>query len=291
MVNRHGGAVVLWSGLALLIGLVMLTQPSAGQAPAFRVLVFSRTTAFRHTASIAAGLQAIKDLGAGNNFAVDTTEDATTFTAANLARYRVVVFLSTTSYEDRSKGPALLNTTQRAAFEQYIRAGGGYVGIHAASDAEYDWPWYGGLVGAWFKSHPAVQNATIKVEDRTHVSTAHLGTTWNRRDEWYNFRTNPRGNVNVLLTLDETSYDPESGAMGADHPIAWYHTYDGGRAWYTGGGHTPESFSETAFRQHILGGIVWAANAGAQPTPAPSTGPTATPPALTFRTYLPLASR
>lgn len=262
----HARTLVLQSlPLLGLIGLLYLPQV-AKPADAFKILVFSKTAAYRHT-SIDNGLAAIRALGSQYNFAVDASEDAAVFTDSNLQQYRVVVFLSTTSYEDRTRGPALLNTGQRAAFERYIRAGGGFVGIHAASDAEYDWPWYGGLVGAYFKDHPNnpnVRGATIDVTDRTHPSTAHLPARWQRSDEWYNFRTNPRGKVQVLATLDESTY--QGGTMGDDHPIAWYHNYDGGRAWYTAGGHTAASFAEDTFRRHILGGIQWAAGGAAQPT-------------------------
>jgi uncharacterized protein len=225
-----------------------------------RVLAFSKTAGFRH-ASIGAALDTIDELGAANGFTVDRSEDAADFTDANLANYDAVVFVSTTG--------DFLNDEQQAAFEQYIRGGGGYAGIHAAADAEYDWTWYGELSGASFDRHPAVQEATINVEDNTHPSTAHLGDTWVRTDEWYDFRTNPRADVNVLLTLDETTYS--GGGMGADHPIAWYHDFDGGRAWYTAGGHTDASFAEPDFRQHLLGGIEYAIGTKTEPPPATGT--------------------
>jgi glucose/arabinose dehydrogenase/PKD repeat protein len=207
------------------------------------LLVFSRTAGFRHD-SIPAGIQAIKDLG----FKVTETEDPGAFTADNLAKYKAVVFLSTTG--------DVLNDAQQAAFESYIHAGGGYVGVHAAADTEYDWPFYGGLVGAWFASHPAIQPATVKVEDRAHAATAHLGPTWNRTDEWYNYRSNARTTAHVLASLDESSYS--GGGMGDDHPITWCKEYQGGRSFYTGGGHTSASFSEPEFRRHLLGGINYA---------------------------------
>src|SRR5690606_23560748 len=153
-----------------------------------------------------------------------------------------------------------LNGQQQAAFEEYSQNGGGYAGIHAASDTEYDWPWYGGLVGAYFASHPpGTPTATVVVEDPAHPSTHHLPAQWERTDEWYSFRDNPRGRVHVLASLDESSYNVGSHAMGHDHPIAWCHNYDGGRSWYTGGGHTEASFSEPEFVQHILGGLRTAA--------------------------------
>src|SRR5918993_525589 len=223
---------------------------AADLATDFKILLFSKTAGFRH-GSIPAGIQAIQQLGVTEGFAVDTTEDGASFTDANLEQYDAVVFLSTTG--------DVLTTEQQAAFERYIQAGGGYAGVHAASDTEYDWPWYGQLVGAYFQGHPADQNADVKVEDHAHPSTSHLDEVWPRYDEWYNFRTNPRTDVHVLMSLDEKSYT--GGTMGVDHPIAWCQNYDGGRAWYTGGGHTDASFTEPKFLEHLLGGIRTAAGA------------------------------
>ncbi|MEU8188645.1 ThuA domain-containing protein [Micromonospora carbonacea] len=223
---------------------------AAAATDPFSVLVFSKTAAFRHDA-IPAGIAAIQKLGTDNGFTVDTTEDGAAFNDANLAKYQAVIWLSTTG--------DVLTADQQAAFERYIQAGGGYAGVHAASDTEYDWPWYGKLVGAYFSNHPANQQATVKVEDHAHPSTATLPDKWSRFDEWYNFRTNPRANVHVLASLDEKSYTPGTGAMGADHPTAWCQDYDGGRAWYTGGGHTQQSYQEPEFLAHLLGGIRTAA--------------------------------
>ena len=213
------------------------------------MLLFSKTAGFRHD-SIADGIATLQSLGAANNFVITATEDAAQFNEPNLRQFRCVVFLSTTG--------DVLDEEQQAAFGGYIRRGGGFVGIHAASDTEYNWPWYGRLVGAYFKSHPAIQSATITVNDSVHPSTAELPKRWTRTDEWYVFQANPRAAVHVLATLDENSYAP-ADRMGFDHPIAWCHLFDGGRAWYTGGGHTRESFAEPLFRQHVLGGILWAA--------------------------------
>jgi glucose/arabinose dehydrogenase/type 1 glutamine amidotransferase len=244
----------------MAVGL-LLRAADAGARTKPRVLVFSKTAAFRHT-SITVGVQTIRRLGATNGFDVDATEDASTFSDASLRRYAAVVFLSTTG--------DVLDAAQQGAFERYVRGRGGFVGIHAAADTEYDWPFYGGLVGAYFRSHPIVphlQAATIKVADRSHASTRHLPMRWIRTDEWYDYRANPRGDVHVLATLDERTYrstvppaPPGSGGqMGPDHPIAWCHRYEGGRSWYTGGGHTEGSYGEPAFQRHLLGGIRWAA--------------------------------
>ena len=190
-------------------------------------------------------------LGARNGFAVDATEDASAFSDANLTHYNAVVFLLTTG--------DVLDTRHQLALQRFIRAGGGFVGVHSAADTEHDWAWYGGLLGAYFKHHPQIQQGTIKVENARHPSTVGLPRRWSRIDEWYNFARNPRGAVRVLATLDERSYSPGADAMGSDHPIAWSHAYQGGRAWYTGGGHTDESYAEPLFRRHLLGGIRYAA--------------------------------
>jgi len=218
-----------------------------------RVLVFSKTAGFYHE-SIPDGIAAIQKLGAEHGFEVDTTTNAEMFTEENLKQYSAVIWLSTTG--------DVLNHYQEADFERYIQAGGGFVGIHAASDTEYHWGWYNRLVGGYFSYHPGigdpypnVQEGTLNVTDRKHQSTRFLPELWNRRDEWYHFKKmNP--NVNVLMDIDEDSYQ-HTQPMGF-HPMAWYHEYDGGRAWYTAGGHTSESFSEELFLKHILEGIKYA---------------------------------
>ncbi|GII27047.1 ThuA domain-containing protein [Planotetraspora mira] len=237
--------------LALVVAAaaVLTVQAAALSAPLTKILVFSKTAGFRHS-SIPNGIAAIQQLGAANGFTVVATEDAAAFTTANLAQYQAVVWLSTTG--------DVLNAAQQTAFQSYIASGGGYVGVHAAADTEYDWPWYGGLVGAWFNSHPATQQAVVRVEDRANVSTSHLPQTWTRTDEWYNYRTNPRANVKVLASLDESSYS--GGAMG-DHPITWCQDYMGGRSWYTGLGHTEESYADPNFTKMLLGGIQIASRA------------------------------
>jgi type 1 glutamine amidotransferase len=239
-------------------------RADAGGHAKFRALVFTRTAAFRHTECIPQGTAAIGQLGGREGFEVDATEDPDAFNDANLANYDVVIWLCTTG--------DVLNDTQQAAFERYIRAGHGYVGIHSASDTEYDWAWYGGLVGAYFRDHPGVagvnqqfQTATINVEDRKSDATKRLPARWTREEEWYNFRTNPRDRVHVLMSVDESTYDPRgysqpggSPPMG-DHPIAWCHNYDGGRAFYTALGHKGAYWNEPLLLAHILGGIEMAA--------------------------------
>ncbi|MEU1403205.1 ThuA domain-containing protein [Streptomyces sp. NPDC005728] len=235
------------AGAVLLLGCASVPAASHDADDGKRVLVFSRTAGFRHD-SIPDGVAAVRELGESGGFAVDVTEDAGAFTRSNLRRYDAVVFLSTTG--------DVLDTGQQNAFEDYIHHGGGYVGIHAAADTEYDWAFYGGLAGAYFQSHPAIQPATVHVEDRAHPATSALARTWERTDEWYDYRSDPRDRAHVLAALDESSYT--GGTMNGDHPIAWCQDHQGGRAFYTGGGHTKESYAEPAFRAHLLGGIRWA---------------------------------
>ncbi len=252
-------AVALVLGGALLVvgrsqsGIVQQTVKTAGKnGKATMILVFSKTAGYRH-ASIKDGIEAIRKLANEHTIHVDFTEDASAFSDENLARYKAVVFLSTS-------GNNILDADQKAAFERYIHAGGGYAGIHSATDTEYDWAWYGRLVGAFFKNHPHIARATINVEDPQHSSTSMLPKKWEWTDEWYNFRTNPSNSVHVLLTVDESSY--QGGEMGKDHPIAWYHEFEGGRAWYTALGHTSEGFSDSLFLAHLWGGISYAAGLG-----------------------------
>lgn len=216
------------------------------------LLVFSRTLGYRH-ASIPIAIEALEGLAENEGWQFAASEDASVFSDETLAPYNVLVMLSPTG--------DILDSEQQAAFERYIQAGNGFVGIHAASDTEFDWAWYGGLVGAYFEVHPDIQEATLIVEDATHPSTAHLPETWVRTDEWYGFVTNPRPGVTVLISIDETSYSPGDSEMGGDHPIAWYHEYDGGRSFYTALGHTSESYGEPEFMAHLKGAIAWAAGA------------------------------
>ncbi len=225
------------------------SQSYAGQNQ-FSVLLFIKTVGFEHP-SIDDAVQAITLMGNENEFSVTVSDQASSFTVSNLQSFDAVVFLMTTG--------DVLNDTEQSAFEHYIQNGGGYVGIHSASDTEYDWPWYGALVGAYFNNHPAIQSATINIENKTHPSSQNLPSPWIRTDEWYNFQSNPRDNpnINVLATLDESTYN--GGNMGDDHPVIWYQPYDGGRSWYTALGHTAASYTETDFLDHLLGGIKYAA--------------------------------
>ena len=214
-----------------------------------KLLVFTKTTGFHH-ASIEDGVKAIFKLGQENNFDVDTTSNSAIFNEDSLKKYAAVVFLSTTDNTDN-----LMTNYEKNAFQRYIEAGGGFVGVHAATDAGYHWGWYARLVGATFNGHPEQQTASLHIVDKDNISTKGLPDPWVRKDEWYNFK-NLNKDVHVLITIDEKSY--KGGTNGDNHPMAWYHDFDGGRAWYTELGHTPESYTDPLFLKHLLGGIKYA---------------------------------
>lgn len=225
-----------------LLTVMTLEEPSG---PTDQVLVFTKTEGFRHS-SIAIGVSTLEALGVSNDFGITQTEDAANFTLNNLQQYQLVIFLNTTG--------DVLNLAQQNAFEQYIQNGGNYMGVHAATDTEFDWPWYGQLVGAYFDNHPNIQEASMDIVDQDHPSTMPLPLRWTRTDEWYNFRDmNPA--INSLINLDESTYN--GGEEGAIHPIAWFHEFDGGRSFYTAMGHTEASYNEPDFQAHLLGGVLY----------------------------------
>lgn len=232
--------------------MVIITCPCFSQKTTGKplVLVFSKTVGYFHH-SIPNGIAAIQKLGQENGFDVDTTKNADYFTEGSLKKYAAVIFLNTTG--------DILDEKQQAAFEKYIQSGGGYVGVHAATDAEYSWPWYGKLAGGYFNGHPKEQKAVFIIKDKNHPATHFFqDTIWKRKDELYNFKElNP--DIHVLVTIDEKSY--EGGTNGSFHPMAWYHEFDGGRAFYTELGHTEESYSEKKYLDHLLGGIQYAIGA------------------------------
>lgn len=233
--------------LFILITAVLYVSCSNKREGRPRVLVFSKTSGFVHS-SIPEGIAAVQKLGSENGFDVDTTKNAAYFQEDSLKKYAAVIFLNTTGN--------VLDYRQEAAFERYIQAGGGFVGVHSATDTEYDWSWYGKLVGGYFKSHPKTQSARFIIKDKDFPATEFFtDTVWQRTDELYNFK-NLNPDVNVLITVDESSY--EGGTHGSYHPMSWYHEYDGGRAFYTELGHTEESYSEENYLKHLLGGIQYA---------------------------------
>ncbi len=231
------------SGAQVAESRVSCHQPVEGNP---QVLVYTRTTGFRH-GSIPAGVQAVRRLGDQLGFGVEHTEDPGRFATETLAPFTAVIFLNTTG--------DILDDAQQDSFKAFIQGGGGFVGIHSAADTEYDWPWYGRLMGAWFASHPPTQEGRLIVADSTHPSTRCLPDPWVRVDEWYDFRAPPAAGSAILLTIDEGSYG--GARMGSPHPMSWAREFDGGRTWYTALGHTAESYTEPAFLDHLAGGIIW----------------------------------
>lgn len=217
-----------------------------------RVLLFTKTAGFRHSSIPAAADAITKALPEAASALA--TSDARVFTDTGLSNHDVVVFLMTTG--------DVLDTAQQAAFERWIARGGGFAGVHSATDTEYGWAWYQRLTGATFKRHPrGTRSATLRIEDATHPSTRDVPSPWMRADEWYDFRANPRraGGVHVLVTVDERTY--VGGTMGRDHPIAWCSSYAGGRSWYTAMGHSGDAWKEPAFVAHVAAGILSVARA------------------------------
>ncbi len=241
----------------MMIGLVTTTM-ALGEEHRLNLLVYSHTAGHRHGAAIEAGIEVLQEMAQEEGWGVTFTEDPSAFTTENLGQYDVILFNNTTQN-------VLPEPAQRAAFKSFIRNGGGFVGIHAASDTLYDWEWYGQLIGAYFRGHPrGMQTARIKVEDAQHPSMQGLGDEFEFHDEWYWFRSNPREQVHVLATLDRTShrdliaYDRRN--RNADHPIIWCHEFDGGRVWYTALGHTRGPVEDDRFIRMLRGGILWAAD-------------------------------
>lgn len=238
----------LKKAIIAILGVLICNAASSALAenPENRLLVFSKTSGFRH-ASIEPGQQALRKLGQQHFFSVEMTEEASAFTEKNLRRFSAVVFLNTTG--------DVLDDVQQQSFERYIESGGGYLGIHSAADTEYDWPWYGRLAGAYFAGHPMLPNVRqgrVDVVDADHPATSMLPNPWQHTDEWYDFKSFNL-DVHVLLEVDELSYRDE--VREPVHPVSWYHEVGKGRAFYTALGHTPESFVEPLFLAHLWGGL------------------------------------
>ncbi len=208
------------------------------------ILVFSYTQKYRHK-SIEPGLEAIKKIGKEKDYHIIHSENVADFNDDFLKEIDVVLFLNPT-------GTNVFSDMQKNAFKKFINNGGGFVGVHAATDFCFEWEWYGKLVGAFFINHPKIQQAKLDVLDKKHLATKHLPNPWMHTDEWYNFR-DFNNKVKVLLSVDEKSYT--GGTMPGFHPISWFHKYDGGKAFYTALGHTIESFSDDLFLKHLEGGI------------------------------------
>lgn len=239
--------------LALMIALFA----NAATAKQFRALLFTKTDGWHHE-SINEAVTAMRRMAEDHFFDIDWHEDPSRFTDENLRQYDVIIFLLTTGN--------ILNDEQQAAMERFIKSGKGFVGVHSASDTEYDWPWFTRLVGRSFVIHPEIQSAKIKVLSRKLAGFEQWPNELWWTDEWYEFGPEHIKGLNYILSVDETTFDPEADwghvrgtGMGDFHPLAWYHTYDGGRAFYTSLGHMPETYRKPLFLAHLYGGLFWAA--------------------------------
>ncbi|MCL1821324.1 MAG: ThuA domain-containing protein [Prolixibacteraceae bacterium] len=233
--------------------LIFLIFLSCGRQKTLNVLVFSKTEGFRHE-SIESGVKMLQQNAQPQNWHVTASEDASIFTDEALSRFDVAVFLSPSGN--------VLDDVQKAAFERFISKGKGFVGIHGSATIEYDWPWYGRLNGAFFSVHPEAQEARVIIENTNHPAMKPFKNMkdYITFDEWYSFRTNPKDDVNVLITLDESSIKQSGDGrwkMG-NHPLAWWREFEGARTFYTGFGHTHESFSNPVIVEHITEAINWA---------------------------------
>lgn len=243
----------VWKGIFLFF--MAFSQFSFAQTGKINILVFSKTAAFRHE-SIGAGKVALDKMAKEKGFTATFTEESSLFNERELAKYSAVVFLNTTG--------DVLNNEQQTSFERYIQGGGGYVGIHSATDCEYDWAWYGQLAGAYFLDHPStpsnVQKGKFMVTQKNHFLTQGMADEFEKTDEFYSFK-NISPQINVVLKIDEKSYI--GGHNGDNHPMSWYQEFNGGRSFYTAMGHTNETFSEPLFLNHLYAGIKYAAGGDA----------------------------
>jgi len=241
--------------------LILVLTTTYGMKPALNILVFTKTAGFYHESKPNA-IKAFYEMAHNHTWQITFTEDSTLFTDKELSKYNVVVFLLTT-------GNNLLNQEEKVSFQKYIENGGGFVGVHTATDTEYKWPWYEKLVGAHFTGHPPIHEGKLIIENRNHPSTVCFETdTLKWTDEFYSFDRNPRKNtnINVLVSIDEKSYNIENNlwfkkvniVMG-DHPLIWCQKIEKGRSFETALGHAPEMYDNLMFRKHLTGAILWAA--------------------------------
>ncbi len=219
----------------------------------FKALLVTTTKGWHHE-SLHYGVVALQELAEKNEFTLDLLQDPKGFTEQNLKQYQAVIFLNTTGN--------IFDSVQQGVMERFIRSGKGFVGIHSASDTEYDWEWYTKLVGRMFVTHPPTQTARLQVFDSSFAGGFSQGRIWT--DEYYAFTPEKTNGLNYILGVDESSYKPESGAnkkgvMGSFHPLSWYHHFDGGRSFYTALGHVPGTYADQGFLEHIYAGLFWAA--------------------------------
>ncbi len=240
---------------SLLLPFLIITVNCIAQKQ-FKALLITTTGGWHHE-SQHYGVVALKEMAQKQEFTLDVFQDPNSFTDEKLKQYQVIIFLSTTGN--------IFDSMQQKVMERFIQSGKGFVGIHSASDTEYEWEWYTKLVGRMFQVHPPVQAAKLVVNDKALPGSKDFdGKLWT--DEWYQFGPEKTTGLQYILTVDESSYDPktksgskQSAGMGSFHPVAWYYNFDGGRAFYTALGHLPTIYGDSSFQQHILAGIRWAA--------------------------------
>lgn len=233
--------------------LALLLVAAALLAAESRVLVYTRNytpdgKGYVHD-NIATSVEAIRELGREHGFAVEHSEDPAVFTPDNLKRYRAVVF-------SNSNNEAFATDEQRQAFQQYVRAGGGFAGIHSATGSERTWPYFWNLIGGKFVRHPKLQPFTVRVADAGHAATRELPATFEWEDECYYF-DNVSAARRILLVTDAAGIDDPKKPAGEVFPLAWAQSIEGGRQFYTALGHKKEHYADPVFRKHLAGGILW----------------------------------
>jgi type 1 glutamine amidotransferase len=245
------------SNFKIVVSIFLLFTSSIVYAKQFNVLLFTKTDGWHHK-SINKAVDAMQAMSENHFFNFEWHEDASHINSDNLKKFDVVMFMLTTG--------DILNSKQQSALQEFIHSGKGFVGVHSASDTEYEWPWYTQLVGHSFHIHPEIQTARLKVLDRSFPGLEYMPDEGLWTEEWYEFSEAKVKGLNYLLSVDENTYKPaadwgdkKGNGMGKFHPIAWYHQFDGGRSFYTGLGHMPATYKNKAFVEHIYGGLYWAA--------------------------------
>ncbi len=243
--------------LTLLIAIICTCSVASAQTKQFKALLVTTTRGWHHE-SLHYGVVALKQLAIKNYFDVVLWEDPNAFTDKYLEQFQVIIFLVTTGN--------VLDSAQQRTMERFIQSGKGFVGVHSASDTEYDWEWYTKLVGRMFKIHPVIQTGKLNILDAGFPGLQGFANNKLWTDEFYEFGPEKIAGLNYILGVDESTYDPKvqwgenkGTGMGKMHPLAWYHTYDGGRSFYTALGHLPAIYSDEAFLNHLYAGILWAA--------------------------------
>lgn len=243
--------------LALAIVTLCIQPNASAQTKQFKALLVTTTNGWHHE-SVHYGVVALKELAIRNYFDVTLLENPKGFTDKYVEQFQVIIFLNTTAN--------IFDSAQEKVMERFIKSGKGYVGIHSASDTEYDWDWYTKLVGRMFYIHPVIQTAKLNIIDASFPGLQGFANNKLWTDEWYEFGPEKTTGLNYVLAVDESTYDPKvqwgekkATGMGKLHPISWYHNYDGGRSFYTALGHLPAVYSDQAFLNHLYAGILWAA--------------------------------